>query len=90
MTLRVEISRNRFDKRAQVSLDQAKARRIIAEARADLEAAKASRSPQDAELYVLAIRSLVKVEQPKPKIVSSNCRDERQAEIARVFGGAND
>lgn len=86
---RVEVARNRFDKRAQTALDQAKARRIIAEARADLEAAKASRSPQEAELYVLAVRSLVKVDQPKLKAPSTNWRDGQQAEIARVFGGVN-
>lgn len=89
MTLRVEVARNRFDKRAQTALDQAKARRIVAEARADLEAARAARSPQDAELYLLAVRSLVKVDQPKARALQPNWRDEHQAEIARVFGGVN-
>lgn len=88
MTIRVETVRRRFDKRAQVSLDHAKARRIIDEAKADLEAAKASRTPQDAELYVMAIRSLTRKPEETSKarkVVVQSKPNVMQAEIERVF-----
>jgi hypothetical protein len=84
---RVENVRRSFDKKAQVALDQARARRIMAEAAEDLASAKSSRSPQDAALYVLAMHSLTrKVEEKPANKLRLKAKPAEQSLADRVFG----
>jgi hypothetical protein len=88
MNCRVEVSRRKFDKKAQTALDHQKARRIIAEAKKHLASIRLVEGDDYAALYELAMHSLTRREHAQPQQRPA-AKTGRQQEIERVFGGQN-